>query len=243
VVFVRAQAPEREARRRSRWSSLWWSGAGPLDSGRRQPRADPTTCQRGVGFSIGFDLNERVRTAILAFTVAPRAPSAPAPGRRTLTSGRRARSGPRAQHGRTVRLTRESVGRGSPYRARSGGTWEVSAWRRPIRSVVMVRSERSPARGCRVNERAAGSGPACPYLRKLSSKALLYRCAVSRPGCYRWVTAVDDRGLLGAVNALVRSMWWAREELNLRPLPCQKCKEPLCGGPFSQVALDRKGRS
>jgi NAD-dependent dihydropyrimidine dehydrogenase PreA subunit len=27
----------------------------------------------------------------------------------------------------------ESVGRGSPYRARSGGTWEVSAWRRPIR--------------------------------------------------------------------------------------------------------------
>jgi transposase len=40
---------------------------------------------------------------------------------------------PRAQHGRTVRLTRESIGRGSPYRARSGGTWEVSAWRRPIR--------------------------------------------------------------------------------------------------------------
>jgi hypothetical protein len=31
----------------------------------------PTTCQRGVGCSIGFDLNERVRTAILAFTVAP----------------------------------------------------------------------------------------------------------------------------------------------------------------------------
>jgi hypothetical protein len=28
-------------------------------------------CQRGVGCSIGFDLNERVRTAILAFTVAP----------------------------------------------------------------------------------------------------------------------------------------------------------------------------
>ena len=76
-------------------------------------------------------------------------------------------SGPRAQDGRTVRLTRESVGRGSPCRARPDGTWEVSAWRRPIRFVVMVRSE-----------------------------------AVSRPGCYRWVTAVDDRGLLGAVHAL-----------------------------------------
>ena len=29
------------------------------------------TCQRGVGCSIGFDLNQWVRTAILAFTVAP----------------------------------------------------------------------------------------------------------------------------------------------------------------------------
>src|SRR5512132_1184424 len=29
----------------------------------------------------------------------------------------------------------------------------------------MVRSERVPARGYRSNERAAGSGPACPYLR------------------------------------------------------------------------------
>jgi len=60
-----------------------------------------------------------------------------------------------------VRLTRESVGRGSPCRARPDGTWEVSAWRRPIRFVVMVRSE-----------------------------------AVSRPGCYRGVTAVDDRDSL-----------------------------------------------
>ena len=60
-----------------------------------------------------------------------------------------------------MRLTRESVGRGSPCRARPDGTWEVSAWRRPIRFVVMVRSE-----------------------------------AVSRPGCYRGVTAVDDRDSL-----------------------------------------------
>ena len=77
----------------------------------------------------------------------------------------------------------------------------------------MVRSERFPAYGCRSNERATGSGPACPYLRKLSSKALLYRCAVSRAGCYGRLTAVADRRLLGAANALVRSMWWAREEL------------------------------
>jgi hypothetical protein len=60
-----------------------------------------------------------------------------------------------------VRLTREGVGRGSPYRARPDGIWEVSAWRRPIRFVVMVPSE-----------------------------------AVSRPGCYRGVTAVDDRDSL-----------------------------------------------
>ena len=108
-------------------------------------------------------------------------------------------SSPAHEHGRTVRLTGESVGRGSPYRARSGGTWEVSAWRRPIRLVVMVGSERFPARGCRSNERATGSGPACPYLRKLSRKALLYRCAVSRAGSYGRLTAVTDRGLLGAV--------------------------------------------
>jgi hypothetical protein len=37
---------------------------------------------------------------------------------------------------------------------------------------------------------------------------------------------------------------WAREELNLRPLPCQQTTgEPLCRRPFPQVALDRRGRS
>jgi hypothetical protein len=65
----------------------------------------------------------------------------------------------------------------------------------------MVRSERFPARGCRSNERATESGPACPYFRKLSSKALLYRCAVSSAGCYGQVTAVADRGVLGSVPA------------------------------------------
>ena len=63
-------------------------------------------------------------------------------------------------------------------------------------------------------ERAGdGERTGLSILGKLSSKALLYRCAVSRAGCYGRVTAVADRGLLGAVHALVRSMWWAREEL------------------------------
>src|SRR5215208_2073311 len=69
-----------------------------------------------------------------------------------------------------------------------------------------------------------GSGPACPYLRKLSSKALLYRCAVSRAGPVRdvtgGVTAVADRGLPGAV------MRWSAYVVgaggvDLRLLSCQ----------------------
>jgi hypothetical protein len=39
-----------------------------------------------------------------------------------------------------------------------------------------------------------------------------------------------------------RRIWWAREELNLRSLPCQQTTgEPLCGTPLSQVTLDRRG--
>jgi hypothetical protein len=94
-------------------------------------------------------------------------PGAWAPGRRTLTSGRRAiqRSAGTARpngapHARKRRPRK-------PLPRRPGGTWEVSAWRRPIRSVVMVRSERFPARGCRSNERATGRRPACPYLEEV----------------------------------------------------------------------------
>jgi hypothetical protein len=37
-------------------------------------------------------------------------------------------------------------------------------------------------------------------------------------------------------------MWWAREELNLRSLPCQQNPgEPLCYKPFFQVGSDRRG--
>src|SRR6266545_2004768 len=144
-----------------------------------------------------------MRTAILAFTVAPPAPSAPAPERRTLTSGRRAVSGPRAQHGRTVRLTgeasaaeaRTAPGRVAHGRCRLGAGRSGSGDGAPRAVPGVLGAVRTSGR--------RGSGPACPYLRKLSSKALLYRCAVSRAGCYGRVTAVDDRGLLGAVNALV----------------------------------------
>ena len=34
--------------------------------------------------------------------------------------------------------------------------------------------------------------------------------------------AVRDKGVLEPTEALVRAVWWAREELNLRPLPCQQ---------------------
>jgi hypothetical protein len=71
VVGVGLKRPEREDDRRSRWSSLWWSGAGLLDSGRRQPRPDRPPASEAWASRFGFDLNERVRTAILAFTVAP----------------------------------------------------------------------------------------------------------------------------------------------------------------------------
>jgi hypothetical protein len=37
---------------------------------------------------------------------------------------------------------------------------------------------------------------------------------------------------------------WAREELNLPPLPCQQTTgEPLCSAPFLQVDSDRRGQS
>src|SRR5918994_246018 len=91
----------------------------------------------------------------------------------------------------------------------------------------MVRSERFPARGCRSNERATGSGPACPYFRKLSSKTLLCRCAVSSAGCYGQVTAVADRGVLGAVNAPGR-----RPQRPLHPCPG---KADLIDGLIDQV--------
>lgn len=85
----------------------------------------------------------------------------------------------------------------------------------------MVRSERFPARGCRSNERATGSGPACPYLRKLSSKALLYRCAVSPVGCCGAGDCRRRPRTPWSSKCAGQPMWWAREELNLRLLPCQ----------------------
>jgi hypothetical protein len=169
VVVVGLKRPEREDDRRSRWSSL--GGAVLVRStraGARHGLTDHLPARRGLLDRVRLERAGAHRDPRLhGRAMSALRPGAWAPGRRTLTSGRRAISGPRAPHGRTVRLTRESVGRGSPYRARPGGTWEVSAWRRPIRSVVMVRSERFPARGCRSNERATGRRPACPYLEEV----------------------------------------------------------------------------
>jgi hypothetical protein len=164
VVVVGLKRPEREDDRRSRWSSL--GGAvlvRPTSAGASHGLTDHLPARRG--------LLDRVRLERAGAHRDPRlhgrATSALRPGAAPSRPVAEPYSGPRAQHGRTVRHTRESVGRGNPYRARSGGTWEVSAWRRPIRSVVMVRSERFPARGCRSNERATGRRPACPYLEEV----------------------------------------------------------------------------
>jgi hypothetical protein len=167
MVVVGLKRPEREGDRRSRWSSLWWSGAGPLDFGRRPPRAD-----RPPASEVWAARSGSTGTSGCAPRSSPSRSRHERPPPRRLGAApsppvAEPYSGPRAQHGRTVRLTRESVGRGSPYRARSGGTWELSAWRRPIRSVVMVRPKRFPARGCGSNERATGRRPACPYLEEV----------------------------------------------------------------------------
>ena len=101
-----------------------------------------------------------------------------------------------------------------------------------------------PGAWCRSNERATGSGPACPYLRKLSSKALLYRCAVSRAGCYgrgdcrRRPTTPWSSKCAGQVYVVGAG--------GVEPPSSSvsaKCKEPLCGRSFLQVVPDRRGRS
>jgi AraC-like DNA-binding protein len=53
----------------------------------------------------------------------------------------------------------------------------------------------------------------------------LYPCAASRAGLPRggWLPS-PDRELL---EQQIRWSGWAREELNLRPLPCQEHREPL----------------
>src|SRR5918995_5851053 len=49
VVVVGLKRPEREDNRRSRWSSLWWSGAGPLDSvGASHGLIDHLPARRGM---------------------------------------------------------------------------------------------------------------------------------------------------------------------------------------------------
>ena len=70
VVVVGLKRPEHEDDRRSRWSSL--GGAVLVRStraGASHGLTDHLPARRGC--SIGFDWNERVRPAILAFTVAP----------------------------------------------------------------------------------------------------------------------------------------------------------------------------
>ena len=48
-VVVGLKRPEREDDRRSRWSSLWWSGAGPLDSaGASHGLIDHLPARRGM---------------------------------------------------------------------------------------------------------------------------------------------------------------------------------------------------
>ena len=71
----------------------------------------------------------------------------------------------------------------------------------------------------------------CPDLRKLSSKALLYRCAASRAAMLRggWLPCTTE-GSLEQQMCWSGPIWWAREELNLRPLPCQQNTGNRCAG-------------
>jgi hypothetical protein len=55
---------------------------------------------------------------------------------------------------------------------------------------------------------------------------------VSRP------VSLTGRRLLRSICA--GRTWWARQGLNLWPLPCQQTREPLCSTVFSQVACDRR---
>jgi hypothetical protein len=70
MVVVGLKRPEREDDRRSRWSSL---GGAVLVRSTRAGASHGLTdhLPAGRGLLDRFDLNERVRTAILAFTVAP----------------------------------------------------------------------------------------------------------------------------------------------------------------------------
>jgi hypothetical protein len=166
VVVVGLKRPEREDDRRSRWSSL--GGAVLVRStsaGASHGLTDHLPARRGLLDRVRLERADAHRDRCLhGRAMSALRPGAWAPHPHVRSPSHKRSAGTAwpngAPHG-------ESVGRGSPYRARSGGTWEVSAWRRPIRSVVMVRSERFPARGCRSNERATGRRPACPYLEEV----------------------------------------------------------------------------
>jgi hypothetical protein len=167
VVVVGLKRPEREDDRRSRWSSL--GGAVLVRStraGARHGLTDHLPARRGLLDRVRLEragahrdprLHGRAMSALRPGAWAPhphvRSPSHTAVRGHSMAERCASRAKASAEE--------------APTAPRSGGTWEVSAWRRPIRSVVMVRSERFPARGCRSNERATGRRPACPYLEEV----------------------------------------------------------------------------
>jgi hypothetical protein len=65
-------------------------------------------------------------------------------------------------------------------------------------------------------DKRSGSGPAFPDLRKLTSKALLYRCAASHAAMLRggWLPGTTE-GSLDQEMLCSGPMWWARQGLNL----------------------------
>jgi hypothetical protein len=105
-------------------------------------------------------LSERVCTAILAFTVCHER----RPPRRGAPTPERPVAEPEAVRGhsmaercasRAKRRPRKPVPRPVGWHMGDVGLAQAD------QVVVMVRSERFPAYGCRLNERAMGSGPAC----------------------------------------------------------------------------------
>jgi hypothetical protein len=179
VVLAGLKRPEREDDRRSCWSSLWWSGAGPLDSaGASHGLTDHLPARRGildrvrlepVGAHRDLRHHGRAMSAFRPGAWAPhphvRSPSHTAVREHSMAErcASRAKRRPRKPVPRPAGWHLGGVGLAQADQVGGDGA---------LRSGL-------PTRGCRSNERATGSGPACPYFRKLSSKALLYRCAVS----------------------------------------------------------------
>ena len=168
VVLAGLKRSEREDDRRSRWSSLWWSGTGLLDwAGASHGLIDHLPARRGI--------LDRVRLERVAAHRDPR------------------------HHGRAMSALRPGAWAPHPH--------VRSPSHNAVRGHSMAERCASWAKASAAEARTA-PGRVAPGRGRLGAGrsgrwGVVRSEAVSRPGCYRWVTAVDDRGLLGAVNALV----------------------------------------